>query len=122
MSLSWPVNDCRHEAVRISQSYTGRGREMTNERETSTQTCQQPPPTNDASQINRKSVPVLVKGLTLAVESQAPETNESWSGPTERLMTSPVCPLKVRVCWPVSMSQRPLDKSREGERYREKNT
>lgn len=52
----------------------------------------------------------------MAVESQAPETKEFMSGPKERLMTSPVCPLKVRVCCPVSMSQRPLHIYIHGER------
>ena len=47
--------------------------------------------------------------FTLAEESQAPETNEFWSGPSETLITSPVCPEKVIVCCPDSMSQSPLN-------------
>ena len=51
----------------------------------------------------------VVWGLfTLADESQAPDTNEFWSGPSETLITSPVCPAKVIVCCPDSISQSPL--------------
>ena len=46
--------------------------------------------------------------LTLAEASQAPETKVFWSGPIERLMTSPVCPLKVSVGCPDSMSHSAL--------------
>ena len=49
-----------------------------------------------------------VCGCTLAEASQAPDTNVFWSGPRDTLMTSPVCPLKVRVCWLLSMSHRAL--------------
>lgn len=45
---------------------------------------------------------------SLAEASQAPETNNLVSGASERLITSPVCPANVVVCWPVSMSQRAL--------------
>jgi len=45
---------------------------------------------------------------TLAEASQAPDTNDLMSGATERLMTSPVCPLKDVVCCPVSMSHNAL--------------
>ena len=46
--------------------------------------------------------------LTLAEASQAPETKVFWSGPIERLMTSPVCPLNVTVGCPDSMSHSEL--------------
>ena len=46
--------------------------------------------------------------FTLADESQAPDTKEFWSGPSETLITSPVCPAKVIVCCPDSISQSPL--------------
>ena len=45
---------------------------------------------------------------SFAEASQAPETKVRLSGERERLMTSPVCPVKPVVCCPVSMSQRPL--------------
>lgn len=45
---------------------------------------------------------------SLAEASQAPETNSLVSGARERLITSPVCPVNVVVCWPVSMSHRAL--------------
>lgn len=45
---------------------------------------------------------------SLAEASQAPETNNLESGASDRLMTSPVCPANVVVCWPVSMSQSAL--------------
>lgn len=45
---------------------------------------------------------------SLAEASQAPETNNRESGASDRLMTSPVCPANVVVCWPVSMSQSAL--------------
>lgn len=45
---------------------------------------------------------------SLAEASQAPETNSLVSGARERLMTSPVCPVNVVVCWPVSISHRAL--------------
>lgn len=47
---------------------------------------------------------------SLAEASQAPETNNRESGAKDRLMTSPVCPANVVVCWPVSMSQSALQK------------
>lgn len=46
---------------------------------------------------------------SLAEASQAPETNNRESGARDRLMTSPVCPANVVVCWPVSMSQSALE-------------
>lgn len=46
---------------------------------------------------------------SLAEASQAPETNSLVSGARDRLMTSPVCPVNVVVCWPVSMSHRALE-------------
>jgi len=46
--------------------------------------------------------------LTLAEASQAPETKVFWSGPIERLMTSPVWPLNVTVGCPDSMSHSEL--------------
>lgn len=52
--------------------------------------------------------------LTLAEASQAPETKVFWSGPIERLMTSPVCPLNVTVGCPDSMSHSELRGGREG--------
>lgn len=48
---------------------------------------------------------------SLAEASQAPETNNRESGARDRLMTSPVCPANVVVCWPVSMSQSALEKA-----------
>lgn len=45
---------------------------------------------------------------SLAEASQAPETKVRLSGERERLITSPVWPVKPVVCCPVSMSQRPL--------------
>ena len=70
--------------------------------------------------------------LTLAEASQAPETKVFWSGPIERLMTSPVCPLNVTVGCPDSMSHSELrgggreggregtgERGREGEEGRE---
>lgn len=45
---------------------------------------------------------------SLAEASQAPETNNRESGAKDKLMTSPVWPAKVVVCWPVSMSQSAL--------------
>lgn len=60
--------------------------------------------------------------LTLAEASQAPETKVFWSGPIERLMTSPVCPLNVTVGCPDSMSHSELREGRvqgrEGEEGR----
>lgn len=50
--------------------------------------------------------------LTLAEASQAPETKVFWSGPIERLMTSPVCPLNVTVGCPDSMSHSELREGR----------
>lgn len=50
---------------------------------------------------------------SLAEASQAPETNSLVSGASERLMTSPVCPVNVVVCWPVSMSHRALGESND---------
>ena len=54
----------------------------------------------------------MVVVYTLADESQAPDTNELWSGPSETLITSPVWPLKVIDCAPDSMSQSPLREGR----------
>lgn len=45
---------------------------------------------------------------TLEVASHAPDTNVLLSGPTDRLITSPVCPWKAIVCWPLSISHSPL--------------
>lgn len=45
---------------------------------------------------------------SLAEASQAPETNNRESGYKDKLMTSPVWPANVVVCWPVSMSQSAL--------------
>lgn len=45
---------------------------------------------------------------SLAEASQAPDTNSLVSGARDRLITSPVWPANVVVCWPVSMSQRAL--------------
>lgn len=45
---------------------------------------------------------------SLAEASQAPETKSLVSGARDRLMTSPVWPVKVVVCWPVSMSHKAL--------------
>lgn len=47
---------------------------------------------------------------SLAEASQAPETNNRESGYKDKLMTSPVWPANVVVCWPVSMSQSALDR------------
>lgn len=41
--------------------------------------------------------------------SQAPETKVLMSGLRERLITSPECPVKVVVCWAVSMSHKALE-------------
>lgn len=45
---------------------------------------------------------------SLTEASQAPETKQRMSGESERDMTSPLWPVKVVVCWPVSMSHRAL--------------
>lgn len=45
---------------------------------------------------------------TLAVASQAPDTNVFWSGPSERLITSPVWPSNLVTSWPDSISHRAL--------------
>ena len=47
---------------------------------------------------------------SLAEASQAPETNSLVSGARDRLITSPVCPVNVVVCWPVSMSHSALQR------------
>lgn len=47
---------------------------------------------------------------SLAEASQAPETKHRASGARDKLITSPVCPVNVVVCWPVSMSQRALER------------
>ena len=52
---------------------------------------------------------------SLADASHAPDTNSRVSGARDRLITSPVCPAKVVVCWPVSMSHRALGRGRAGE-------
>ena len=54
----------------------------------------------------------------MAEASQAPETKVFWSGPIERLMTSPVCPLKVNVGCPDSMSHSALRGGERGEEGR----
>lgn len=54
---------------------------------------------------------------SLAEASQAPETNSLVSGARDRLMTSPVCPVNVVVCWPVSMSHRALVQEEMKSRY-----
>ena len=51
---------------------------------------------------------------SLADASHAPDTNSRVSGARDRLITSPVCPAKVVVCWPVSMSHRALGRGRAG--------
>lgn len=48
---------------------------------------------------------------SLAEASHAPETNNLVSGARERLITSPVWPANVVVCWPVSISHRALHKN-----------
>lgn len=50
--------------------------------------------------------------LTLAEASQAPETKERMSGAKDRLITSPVWPVKDVVCWPVSISHKALETHR----------
>lgn len=47
---------------------------------------------------------------SLADASQAPEIKVRMSGDSERDITSPVWPVKAVTCWPVSMSQRALEK------------
>lgn len=42
--------------------------------------------------------------------SQAPDTNVRPSGARDRDITSPLCPAKPTVCWPVSMSHRALER------------
>lgn len=59
-----------------------------------------------------RHIPSLMS-QSLAEASQAPDTNSLVSGARERLMTSPVWPANVVVCWPVSMSHRALQESRE---------
>ena len=49
--------------------------------------------------------------ITLAEASHAPETNVFMSGDIERDITSPVCPWKLVVCWPVSISHRALEET-----------
>lgn len=51
---------------------------------------------------------------SLAEASQAPETNNRESGYKDKLMTSPVWPANVVVCWPVSMSQSALEREADG--------
>ena len=52
---------------------------------------------------------LLIRSLrTFDVASHAPDTNEFPSGPTDRLMTSPVWPWNAIVCCPLSMSHSPL--------------
>ena len=45
---------------------------------------------------------------TFADASQAPDTKDLLSGESDRLITSPVWPLNVVVCCPVSMSHKAL--------------
>lgn len=54
-----------------------------------------------------RHIPSLMS-QSFAEASQAPETNSLVSGARDRLMTSPVWPANVVVCWPVSMSHRAL--------------
>lgn len=54
-----------------------------------------------------RHIPSLMS-QSLAEASQAPETNILVSGARDRLITSPVWPANVVVCWPVSMSHRAL--------------
>lgn len=58
-----------------------------------------------------RHIPSLMS-QSLAEASQAPDTNSLVSGARERLMTSPVWPANVVVCWPVSMSHKALQESR----------
>lgn len=46
--------------------------------------------------------------LTLAEASHAPDTKVLKSGESDKLITSPVCPVKAVVCWPVSISHNAL--------------
>lgn len=59
-----------------------------------------------------RHIPSLMS-QSFAEASQAPETNSLVSGARERLMTSPVWPANVVVCWPVSMSHRALKGEQE---------
>lgn len=54
-----------------------------------------------------RHIPSLMS-QSLAEASQAPDTNILVSGARDRLITSPVWPANVVVCWPVSMSHRAL--------------
>lgn len=46
---------------------------------------------------------------SLMEASQAPDTKVRPSGASDRDITSPLCPAKPTVCWPVSISQRALE-------------
>jgi len=46
--------------------------------------------------------------VTFAEASHAPDTNDLLSGDNDKLITSPVWPLNVVVCCPVSISQSAL--------------
>lgn len=47
---------------------------------------------------------------SLMEASQAPDTKVWLSGARDRDITSPLCPAKPTVCWPVSMSHRALER------------
>ena len=63
--------------------------------------------------MNRVSEPPneSIARLTLAEASHAPETKVFISGANDRDITSPVCPWKLVVCCPVSISHRALKSS-----------
>ena len=50
---------------------------------------------------------------SLMEASQAPDTKVRPSGARDRDITSPLCPAKPTVCWPVSMSHRALEGRQE---------
>lgn len=53
---------------------------------------------------------------SLMEASQAPDTKVRMSGDRDKDMTSPLWPVKVVVCWPVSMSHRALERRRRRRR------
>ena len=95
ISDSWPENVWRHMPSRTSQSCIPQEKGINL-------------PSPSKSKCIRKRINYFVRLFTLAEASQAPETKVRISGDRDNDMTSPVCPVKDVVCWPVSMSHSAL--------------
>lgn len=102
ISDSWPENVCLHIPSLISQSWRWKNafhKQKSHSFHYSNWICIN---VLNRSRHHNKS------RQTLAEASHAPDTNVLMSGDKDKLITSPVWPVKAVVCWPVSISHRAL--------------